>query len=184
MSRFCVFLRGINVNGVSIKMEALRQAFIRMGYPDAKTVLATGNVIVSLEDGAEPGAHKAKIKSGLSSAFSYDAHVLLRSEAEIASLLDAAGKVAVPEGCHLYALLIEEPEALTALKEAFSAAVHGQDEQFFPLEKDAFWTVPKGDTLNTEFSKKVLGSKRFKSALTSRNINTLQKVAAMMGKRA
>ncbi len=183
MERYCVFLRGINVNGVSIKMEALQQAFIRMGYPDVKTVLATGNVIVSLEDGATPGAHKTKIESGLCAAFSYDAHVLLRSEAEIASLLDAAGKVAVSEGCHLYALLIEEPDALAALKEAFSRASHGQDEQFAPLEKDAFWTVPKGNTLNTEFSKKILGSKRFKSTLTSRNVNTLQKVAAMMGKR-
>ena len=182
MNRYCVFLRGINVNGVSIKMEALQEAFRSIGYPDAKTVLATGNVIVALEDGVDIRAHKAKIDTGLSNTFSYDAHVLLRSEGEITALLEAAGRVTIPDGCHLYALLIEEPDVLITLKEAFSKASRGQDEQFIPLEKDAFWTVPKGDTLKTEFASKVLGNKRFRSVLT-RNVNTLQKVADLMGKR-
>ncbi|HWR22970.1 MAG TPA: DUF1697 domain-containing protein [Feifaniaceae bacterium] len=182
MNRYCVFLRGVNVNGVSVKIAALREAFWAMGYPGAKTALASGNVIVSLEDGADIGAHKAKIERGLSAAFSYGAHVLLRSEAELASLIETAGKVSVPEGCHLYALFIEGPEALAALEDGFSAASHGPDERLISMEKDAFWIVKKGGTLDTEFSKKVLG-RRLKSALTSRNINTVQKVAAMMAKR-
>ncbi len=183
MNRYCVFLRGINVNGVSIKMAALQLAFETMSYPDAKTVLATGNVVVSLEDGAQVDAHKAKIESGLSATFFYDAHVLLRSEDEISTLLKTAGRITVPEGYHLYVLFIDEPDALASLKEAFSAVTHGPDEQFIPLERDAFWIVPKGETLKTEFSTKVLGNKRFKSVLTSRNVNTLQKVAALMEKR-
>ena len=182
MNRYGVFLRGINVNGISIKMAALQEAFKAMGYPDAKTVLATGNVVLAMEEGAQLDAQKAKIESGLSAAFSYGAHVLLRSEAEIAALLQAAGGVGVPENCHLYALLIEDAEALLALEAAFSKASHGPDEQFIPLEKDALWIVPKGETLNTEFSAKVLGNKRFKSVLTSRNVNTMQKVAALMEK--
>ena len=180
MNRYCAFLRGINVNGVSIQMAALRQALENMGYQDVKTVLATGNVIIALEDSVLPEAHKARIENGLAAAFSYDAHVLLRSAAEVLALLEAASGISVPEGCHLYALLIEEQEALTSLGQAFLQASRSADEQFFPLHRDAFWVVQKGETLHTEFGTKVLGSKRYKSVLTSRNINTLKKVSALM----
>lgn len=91
VNRYCVFLRGINVNGISIKMAALQEAFCAMGYPDAKTVLATGNVILHLVDDAQLDDEKAKIESGPCAALSYDAHVLLRSEVEIAALLEATG---------------------------------------------------------------------------------------------
>lgn len=184
MNRYCVFLRGINVNGISIKMAALQEAFWAMGYPDAKTVLATGNVILHLVDDAQLDDEKAKIESGLCAALSYDAHVLLRSEVEIAALLQAVDRVNVPENCHRYVLFIDQPEILMALETAFSNATHGPDERFIPLEKDAFWIVPKGETLKTEFSAKTLGNKRFQNALTSRNINTLYRVESWMEKRA
>jgi len=38
---YCVFLRGINVNGIKIKMDALKKAFQRMGFTNVKTILAT-----------------------------------------------------------------------------------------------------------------------------------------------
>ena len=180
MNRYCVFLRGINVNGISIKMEALQKVFLDMGYPDAKTVLATGNVCITLPEGDGPEAHKAKIEQGLSSAFSYDAHAMLRSAEEVRTLLESAKTVDAPAGCHIYALLIEERNAVLSLKAAFEATARGPEERFLPLEQDALWIVPKGETLKTEFGAKVLGSKRYKSVLTSRNINTLGKVDKLL----
>lgn len=180
MNRYCVFLRGINVNGISIKMKALQKVFLDMGYPDAKTVLATGNVCITLPEGEGPKAHKAKIEQGLSSVFSYDAHVMLRSDKELHALVDHAETMDAPAGCHIYALLIEERDAGLSLKAAFEAAARGPEEQFLPLEQDALWIVPKGETLKTEFGAKVLGSKRYKSVLTSRNINTLGKVDKLL----
>ena len=42
---FAAFLRGINVNGNKIKMDALKEAFAGMGFTRARTVLNTGNVV-------------------------------------------------------------------------------------------------------------------------------------------
>jgi uncharacterized protein (DUF1697 family) len=81
---YCIFLRGINVNGITIKMDALREAFKQMGYADPKTILATGNVIVSVpEDNDQELELTDRIERGLSEHFNYDAHVIVRNDTEI-----------------------------------------------------------------------------------------------------
>lgn len=173
---YCVFLRGVNVNGIAVKMDALREAFRVMGHPEAKTILATGNVVVRLED---PAAEKASIERTLSEIFSYEAYVLLRSEEELAAACAAAKDIAVPPDFHCYLLILEDG-TLAPLAEAFGSLPHMEGEQFFPLGRDAFWLVPKGSTVDSPFGSKALGSRRFKSVLTSRNMNTVEKVLSAM----
>ena len=47
MSEWVVLLRGINVGGINIKMADLRVALTAAGFTDVRTVLATGNVLLS-----------------------------------------------------------------------------------------------------------------------------------------
>jgi len=176
---WCVFLRGVNVNGVTVRMDALKEAFRAMGHPEARTVLATGNVVVLLGD-ADPARHRAGIERALSDTFSYDAHVFLRSAEEIGSICAAAKKVAVPADFHQYLLLLEDEGTLAALSEAFGSLPHAAGERFLPLGRDAFWLVPKGQTLGSPFGSKALGSRRFKNVLTSRNMNTVEKIRSAM----
>ena len=46
IEQVCVFLRGINVNGVRLKMKDLKNVFEDSGFEDVKTVLSTENVII------------------------------------------------------------------------------------------------------------------------------------------
>jgi uncharacterized protein (DUF1697 family) len=43
-----------------------------------------------------------------------------------------------------------------------------------------YWRVPKGNTLDSSFGK-VLGKKNLKDKMTSRNINTFEKILKKMG---
>lgn len=174
---YCVFLRGVNVNGVAVKMDALKEAFRTMGHPEAKTILATGNVVIRLE--GDPAAEKANIERALSQIFHYEAYVFLRSGEELEAACAAAKELAVPEGFHCY-LLILEKGTLPALAETFRSLPHMDGERFVPLGQDAFWLVPKGSTVDSPFGNKALGSRRFKSVLTSRNMNTIEKVLSAM----
>lgn len=175
--KYCAFLRGINVNGINIKMDALKEAFIKMGFPDAKTLLATGNVIFTLAEGHACGQElKSYIEQELSKYFLYDAHVILRSSREIQDIYSAAQTMDIPEECHNYCLLCEDEELLRELRQLFDSMPHEPHEQLMILGSGAFWTVPKGSTLSSDFGSKVLGSKKYKSRLTSRNINTIQKI--------
>ncbi|MDF2923028.1 MAG: hypothetical protein K0R57_1942 [Paenibacillaceae bacterium] len=182
MSRkYCVFLRGINVNGISIKMDALKEAFRQMNFSQVQTVLATGNIIaVPPEESAGEDQLKALIEAGLSAYFQYDAHVFLYSGDEIAHIHASAQSISVPEGCHLYVLLCDDTEALTQLSQLFASMPRGEQEQWIVSPHGAFWIVPKGSTLSSEFGSKALGDKRYKSKLTSRNMNTIEKIYKML----
>jgi uncharacterized protein (DUF1697 family) len=178
---FCVLLRGINVGGVRIKMDDLRRAFDKMGFPGAQTILATGNVILRA-----PHMHddrrewQARIERGLSTRFGYEAHVLLRSHAAITAVLDEAQAISVPADTHQYVLFCDDPALPAELESLFESLPHAAEERFVRAEPDALWLVAKGGTLHSDFGSKVLGSKRFKHRLTSRNINTVARIADVL----
>lgn len=179
--KYCVFLRGVNVNGINIKMNVLKEAFCNMGFQDPKTILATGNVIIYF---SECNSYRQKLKSfieeELSKYFQYDAHVIILSNKEIQEICAAAQTIDVPEGFHNYCLLSDDKELFLELKDLFDAVSHMPSEKLVILECGTFWIVSKGDTLNSHFGSKVLGNKKYKSRLTSRNINTIQKVYKSM----
>jgi uncharacterized protein (DUF1697 family) len=176
--KYCVFLRGVNVNGVKMKMDALKKVFDAMPYGDARTVLATGNVIIASDD--SPLAMKAAIEAALGSRFNYDACVFLRSAAELKTVLADSKNVAVPEGCHLYYLLCDSKSTTGELAGVFGSLPHKAGEAFIPVETGAFWIVPVGETLESPFGSKVLGARKYKDRLTSRNMNTIEKILQAM----
>jgi uncharacterized protein (DUF1697 family) len=67
------------------------------------------------------------------------------------------------------------------LKEFFDSVTNEPQEKLVMRESGMFWIVPKGSTLKSEFGSKVLGNKKYKSSLTSRNINTIQKIYKAIG---
>lgn len=175
----CVFLRGVNVNGVKMKMDDLKKAFAVMSYPDAKTILATGNVVISAA-GNDTAALKSDIERNLSLSFSYDANVFIRTIEELKSVVSLAGTISVPPDCHLYYLICDDKNMISDLGGTFATLAHKKAEAFIPNDYGAFWIVPVGETLESAFGSKVLGDKKYKSHLTSRNMNTIEKIVKVI----
>jgi uncharacterized protein (DUF1697 family) len=164
--RYGIFLRGINVNGIRISKKDLKEFFIHLGFTEVKTILATGNIIVSLEDLRIKEHMKEMIEQELSKAFSYDAHILIRSINDIEAISREARKLIVPEDYHLYVLLCETEEVVTQLTDVFEQMEHSGKERVVPNRRELFWMVAKGDTLKSEFGSKILQSKKYKDKLT------------------
>ncbi len=178
---YCVFLRGINVNGIKITMESLKNIFVGMGYPNVKTVLATGNAVFSVPENQDNRQElKQAVEKQLNMVFHYDAHVFLHSRQEITEICSAAESIPVPDEYHKYFILCNETEIIAQLEQLFTSVTHTEQERFLPSEYGAFWVVPKGSTLSSEFGSKVLGDKKFKSVITSRNMNTINKIQKAM----
>ncbi len=177
MTAYCAFLRGINVNGVKMDMQALKDAFTAMGFLDAVTVLNTGNVVFTAR--SEVKALKLLLERGLSERFSYDAHVFLRSTEQIAEIIERAKLHPVPEEYHLYFLLCDDLNAIIALKTFYNTARHADYEELVSFDSGLLWQIPKGETLTSEFGKEALG-RQYTASLTSRNMNTIEKVYALM----
>jgi uncharacterized protein (DUF1697 family) len=106
--------------------------------------------------------------------------VLLRGTNEIVGILEAAENIPLPDGCHLYVLFCENNLIPERLAEVFESVPRAPEERLIPHGREAFWIVPKGMTLDSAFGSKVLGSRQYKSLLTSRNVNTVAKIGEAM----
>lgn len=176
MGTYAVFLRGINVSGISIKMADLRQALEGCGFAGAKTVLATGNAILTSEKDAR--SVKAGCEKCLRSAFGYDAWVVVLAASRVAKLVAACPYPADDKATHTYITLSSDHAVLDQL-EAGGKELEGAGVKRLGPEALA-WLAPAGGTLDSPFSK-LSAKPKYKAATTTRNLRTLIKVRDATG---
>ncbi|MUL45877.1 DUF1697 domain-containing protein [Mycobacterium sp. CBMA293] len=170
MTRYVAFLRGVNVGGVNLKMADVAEAFRQAGFDDVKTLLASGNVVLS-SSGQAAGV-RTKAEAALRKSFGYDAWVLVYSMDELRAISEAFPFEREVEGHHSYVTFVSDPDVLkelTALESAEGSARRGNGV--------LYWQVAKGNTLDSSTSKS-MAKKRYKSSTTTRNLRTVEKVLA------
>jgi uncharacterized protein (DUF1697 family) len=89
MSELVALLRGINVGGMNIiKMVELAACFEAQGFTGVKTFIQSGNVLFSA--GGSRAALAKKLEAALGKTFSYRASVVLRTRAQMESIVERA----------------------------------------------------------------------------------------------
>jgi uncharacterized protein (DUF1697 family) len=171
---FVAFLRGVNLGKRKVLSADLKQAFDGMGFADAKTLLASGNVVFQAED--EP-ALAARIEKGLEQKFGFPIGVVLRSQEALQAMVAADPFATIPEGADakLYVTMLHEP---IGRKLPMPLRVEGDFDVLSATDYDIFavaWRMPDGrygaglDQIGKHFGKGVL--------ITMRNWNTIVKAA-------
>ena len=84
--KYCAFLRGVNVNGTSMKMAEVIKVFSDAGMKDVSTVLASGNILFSSDK--KPSELKIILEKAMSHYFEYEAFLFLKNQDEIAEILN------------------------------------------------------------------------------------------------
>jgi uncharacterized protein (DUF1697 family) len=171
MSSYAVFLRGINVGGINIKMAELRSALESLPFSGVKTLLASGNVV--LESDLDASAVKNAVEACLREAFGYDAWVVVLTAQQVGELVDTCPYPADDEATHSYVTLSSDPAMLDELSVAVTAA--GGVEQLRLAPEALAWLAPAGGTIDSPFSK-ISAKPRYKASTTTRNLRTLIKV--------
>ena len=171
MTSYAVFLRGINVGGINIKMADLRQALKGCPFTGVKTLLASGNVVLASD--LEPAAVKDVFEACLRDSFGYDAWVVVLTADRVADLVNACPYPADDKSTHTYLTLASDPAALDELFNA-AAALDGVEQTRLGPEATA-WLAPAGGTLESPFSK-LSAKPKYKASTTTRNLRTMIKV--------
>ncbi len=169
--KYCAFLRGINVNGTAMKMVDVNQVFSYAGMSEVSSVLATGNILFSSEQ--SPRELKVILEKAMSERFQYEAFLFIKNENEIQQIFNK-NPFTKADDLHIYVFVGIENIA-TILMEEFSSCSKTNNEKAEIVEGTFYWQVEKGNTLDSQFGK-ILGKKALKNSVTSRNLNTFEKI--------
>ena len=176
MTSYAVFLRGVNVGGINIKMADLQKALKQRPFNSVKTLLASGNVVLTSD--LDPADVKKEFEACLRKSFGYDAWVVVLTGERVAELVEACPYPADDKSAHSYVTLSSDPLMLDEMVKA-AAALEGAGSERNAVQRlgpEALaWLAPAGGTLESPFSK-VSAKPRYKSTTTTRNLRTLIKV--------
>ncbi|HSP51356.1 MAG TPA: DUF1697 domain-containing protein [Cryobacterium sp.] len=175
MADWVALLRGINVNGITIAMADLQRVFRDLGCTDVRTVLASGNVLLTTGE-TDAAALKLRIERALSDAFGYQAWIVLVSVGSLEAVVRAYPFDAQRDGWHPYVVFGAEQSALDELIEA-TGPLDPDTEEVRPGEGVLYWQVRRSVGINSPFSK-LSGKARYRSTTTTRNLRTLHKLLA------
>ncbi len=174
--RYAIFLRGVNVGGITVRMADLRAELATLPVDDVATVLASGNVTCTSR--LAPAELKALMEQALRRRFGYVAWVIVVGHdalrAMFASLTEPAGSS--PEE-HTYVTFFAGAEELEAfLREARAVP----DQPAILAGGTAIcWRSPKGRSTDVPLAK-LLARARYVSTSTTRNTTTIARVLRLL----
>jgi uncharacterized protein (DUF1697 family) len=172
MSTYVALLRAVNVGGTGkLAMSQLKSICIDAGFERVETYIASGNVV--FDSKAKPAAVKAALEARLAAALGKPVGVVVRTAAEIAAVLAANPFAkAKTEPKYTYVFFLDVAPPSNALE-----TVKGQsDEKLVRGKREIFVHYPSG----MGRSKLHIPAAR---TGTSRNMNTVAKLAAMAAQR-
>lgn len=177
MTRRAALLRGINLGGRKLLMADLAAICTDLGYGDRRTLLASGNVVLTTEDSTaemEAALEAALARAGLVT------DVLVRGSAELEQVIAANPFPQAVEDhpSHVTVTFYREPFPLEALDRLH--ACHEGPELISAIGRELF--VDFGGREGMRESKLITSSRKatFPTVATARNWNTVVKLAALL----
>jgi uncharacterized protein (DUF1697 family) len=176
MPRQIALLRAVNLGPRNrVPMPGLRAALEAAGYEDVRTLLASGNVVLTSDE--EPDAVAREMERLIASEFGVDTEVIVRSRDELASAVERnpiAEADDQPKRCQVSFLAGDpDPAAVRRLEEVDVAP-----ERFEISGREVYAWHPDG--LQRSKLARALGDGLGVSA-TARNWNTVKKLLDLAG---
>jgi uncharacterized protein (DUF1697 family) len=82
---YIALLRGVNVGGVVVKMEPLREVFEKLGFKNVRSYVQSGNLLFEAGK-ASPDSLAAKIRGAVKAAFGREFPVMVLEGAQLKSV--------------------------------------------------------------------------------------------------
>jgi uncharacterized protein (DUF1697 family) len=172
--RSVALLRGVNIGGVRFAMKDLAAALTADGFTDVKTVLASGNVVVTAADGRDVAADVARV---ILETFGFTISVIVVDADAVRTAVEAYPFERSPDR-HAYVVFGAAPGVAEEIVAATGELDPGVD-QVAVADGLVYWGVPKGLTLDSPFGKQY-GKRQKSGVATTRNVNTLEKILAVV----
>ena len=172
-AHWVALLRGVNIGNVRIRMADLADALTDAGFEAVRTVLASGNVVLTADGDA--GSIAARVSDVIRDRFGYDITVIVVPMEAVRRAIEGYPFARAADR-HAYVAFGTAPSVAAELAEAAGDL----DPAVERIQVDGellYWDAPKGETLTTAFGRQY-GKRQASGAVTTRNLNTLEKILA------
>lgn len=172
--RYVALLRAINVGGHIVKMDRLRTEFTAMGFDDARTFIASGNLLFTASSN-DTVALEHRIERQLEQALGYPVTTFLRSPAELATLVANEPYADRLDSASLYVGFLKSPSCDDRRERAL--ALQSEIDEVCVRDREIFWmcrTRSADSTLSGARLEKTLAA-----PVTFRNVTTVRKLALL-----
>ncbi len=176
MTKYVALLRAVNVGGRVVKMDELKKLFIIPGISNISTYIQSGNVLFETKE-AGIAALQTKIEQKLLKALGYEVTVFLKTYADLESVIKKNPFKKEMEDGDLYVSFLNAKPAAADVQ--LLDALKADHEQFIVKDNNAYLLFPKKSYGTTKLSNANL-EKKMKVRSTSRNWNTINKLAALL----
>jgi uncharacterized protein (DUF1697 family) len=166
VARYAAFLRAINIGGRRIKGPELCLPFTDMGFENAASFRASGNVVFD----APRKPSEARIEDGLEKALGYEVAVFLRSPTEMEEL---ASTEPFEPGAKFHVMFLKRLPSPAKRRDIL--ALHTEDDRLAFGRRELFWR-PRGRMLESNLDLKLVG--KLIGPNTMRTGGTVAQIAA------
>ena len=166
MATYTAFLRAINIGGRRIKGPELCAPFTEMGFENAASFRASGNVVFD----APRKPSESRIEEGLETALGYEVAVFLRGPKELA---DLAALEPFEPGARFHVMFLKRLPSPAEQRDVL--ALSTEDDKLTFGRRELFWR-PRGRMLESQLDLKGVGNLIGRG--TMRTNGTVQQIAA------
>lgn len=174
--KVALFLRAVNLGGRRLVMADFKRVLADAGYPDAQTVVATGNAVIDAK--AADAALEAKVEAGLEKLLGGTTETFARDGAQMAAIV--AGnpwpQMAEEDPGHLVVVFLRGGEAGAAEVAALQGKIVGR-ERVAAGPGCLYAAYP--DAIGTSKLSAAMIERALKRRGTARNWNTVRKMAEL-----
>lgn len=172
-TRHIALLRGVNVGGrTTLPMAELRALLTDLGYTDVRTLLQSGNAVLSAEQSAPADVARA-IEAALAATYERDIKVMVRTADELRAVIDA-NPLEVGHPSRFLVTFYAEPVDTAALA-GIATDAHPPDDMAVG-EREIYFNLPRGIAAS---KLPLLVDRALKISGTARNWNTVTKLLAL-----
>ena len=172
---YIAFLRGINVGGHhKITMLDLKKMFEEMGMSDVQTVLASGNVLFKSKE-TEPKMVQRKVEETLKSSLGYHVTVIIRTQEQIHDLVRSApfSGIKTDADTRLYVSFLSTPPTTSVrINSGYFDIISSSDTEVYSV-------LQLNPKIGSTDGMNIL-EKHFGKEITTRNWNTIMKIANLL----
>lgn len=176
LQRWGLLLRGVNVGGVTLRSADLRHRLAAAGFTAVRTVLASGNALVTSAGSEQEVAERAV--AAISTDQGRRVPVLVRTQEQIRDLVACCPYDGDSEAHHAYVVLAGSEAEAGVLWELTTAALAlggNPGEEVSVGDRALYWRCPRGSSVDTAVSQAIERAAR-QVLTTTRNVRTLRRL--------